>query len=248
MRHELTDQQKAIIAHPLVSGEATLINAGAGAGKSSTLHEIAKVNPDKKFLYLVFNKDAQREADDKSPENMSCRTVHSLCFDPRYNGQLLPYTGSRINAYLKSQGRKYSKKYVAAIRALMNKFIMSEYTKIDERTITYEWAELFADGEMMIRAKQAEMITLVKELVNTSFNTKVKGVPMPFDGLIKSAQMRCIKDGHCQSLFKGYDVVMVDEAQDQNPAFSAILKLNVTSGGPATILVGDPRQSLYTWR
>src|SRR5271165_631603 len=101
MKHRLTEQQKLIVANPLNSGEVMLINAGAGSGKSSTLHEIAEQNPAKKFLYLVFNKDAQRDAETRAPENMTCRTVHSLCFDSRYSGQLGSYTGSKINAYLK---------------------------------------------------------------------------------------------------------------------------------------------------
>lgn len=80
---ELTDEQKDIIESSSIILEPniiTKINACAGSGKTSTLKEIALHNPDKKFLYLAFNKSIAEESKKKFPENVDVKTIHSLAF------------------------------------------------------------------------------------------------------------------------------------------------------------------------
>ena len=62
----LSDEQSEIIqaSQQLREGEILKIDACAGSGKTSTLVEIVKANPDKEFLYLAFNRNI---ADDTQP-------------------------------------------------------------------------------------------------------------------------------------------------------------------------------------
>ena len=45
----------------------------------------------------------------------------------------------------------------------------------------------------------------------------------------------------------GYDVILVDEAQDMTPAQAAVL-FNQSDKGAVVYLVGDARQRMYRWR
>ena len=60
-----TAEQTAIV-DASVDGRSLVIDAKAGAGKTSTLIEIARANPDSRMCYLAFNKAIATEADRKS--------------------------------------------------------------------------------------------------------------------------------------------------------------------------------------
>ena len=61
-----------------------VVEAAAGAGKTSTLLQILRLLPsDKKVLFCAFNKDIVKEITKKVPKditNVDIRTVHSLGF------------------------------------------------------------------------------------------------------------------------------------------------------------------------
>jgi superfamily I DNA and RNA helicase len=74
-----TSQQQAII-DAVAEGKDMVIQALAGTGKTTTLRMIAEHYPDKKFLYIVFNKSQQLEAQKKMPSNVEPRTCDSLAW------------------------------------------------------------------------------------------------------------------------------------------------------------------------
>lgn len=76
----LTDEQIDIIelSKKLKSNEILSIQACAGSGKTYTLREIALQNPNKRFLYLAFNKAIVAESKNKFPKNVEVKTLHSL--------------------------------------------------------------------------------------------------------------------------------------------------------------------------
>lgn len=63
-----------------LNNNITKINALAGTGKTSTLKYISDNIPDKRVIYLAFNKKMADEAKLKFPDNTECRTVHSLAY------------------------------------------------------------------------------------------------------------------------------------------------------------------------
>lgn len=82
MSRQLTEEQKKIvsISQSMLIGESLKIQACAGSGKTSTLVEISKANPNSTFLYLAFNKSIVEEAKNKFPDNVNIKTTHSLAY------------------------------------------------------------------------------------------------------------------------------------------------------------------------
>ena len=73
----LTQEQLIICqaARDLGLQSSLKIQAFAGTGKTTTLAAIAKSLPQRRFLYLVFNRAAAEEAELKMPANVSSRTA-----------------------------------------------------------------------------------------------------------------------------------------------------------------------------
>ena len=74
-----TDEQKKIIA-AAKSGRDLAIQALAGTGKTTTLKLLAEALPNKKGTYIAFNKSIVQEAGNKFPDNVRCRTAHSIAY------------------------------------------------------------------------------------------------------------------------------------------------------------------------
>ena len=73
----LTSEQIAIVN----SQEKEIkIIAGAGAAKTTTLVEFAKLRPNKRFLYIAFNKSVQQEGAKKFGSNVVVKTAHGLAY------------------------------------------------------------------------------------------------------------------------------------------------------------------------
>lgn len=76
-----TQQQQDVI-DAVLGGLNTVVQAKAGAGKTSTLRAIARRlklgRPDAKIGYIAFNKAVQLEANATMPDNTEARTGHSV--------------------------------------------------------------------------------------------------------------------------------------------------------------------------
>lgn len=78
------------------TGESMVIEACAGAGKTSTLLLLANADPAKRVQYTAFNRKIVDEVGAKLPANATAKTVHQLA----YAG-----IGNRYSARMKSRGR-----------------------------------------------------------------------------------------------------------------------------------------------
>ena len=78
----LTQEQEEVVktSKRLATGDILLVNACAGSGKTTTCLEVAKANPNKSILYLVFNKNMQLSVSAKFPKNTVVKTIHSLAY------------------------------------------------------------------------------------------------------------------------------------------------------------------------
>ena len=80
MTFQLTDEQEKIIAAKQTMG-SMVIEAGAGAGKTSTLKEIAKASGrGEKLVYVAYNRAIAADAKASFPRNTTCATAHSFAF------------------------------------------------------------------------------------------------------------------------------------------------------------------------
>lgn len=71
----------------LQPGQTLKIDACAGSGKTTTLVKVAEANPDKRFLYLAFNRSIADKAGFVFPANTVAMTIHSLAYRHFFSGQ-----------------------------------------------------------------------------------------------------------------------------------------------------------------
>src|SRR5665213_518748 len=87
---QLTDEQLAIVDAARDHTDLCVV-ARAGTGKTSTNVAIAEDQPDKRFLYLAFNKRVADEGKRRFGSNVTVKSAHSLAF-----GAVGRHFGSRI--------------------------------------------------------------------------------------------------------------------------------------------------------
>src|SRR5262245_15776294 len=75
---DATEEQEAIIDRALASPESILINALAGAAKTSTLEVLGKYLPVEPTLSLAFNKRIADELGKRLPGHVRCATMNSV--------------------------------------------------------------------------------------------------------------------------------------------------------------------------
>lgn len=73
-------KEQAIAIDNARQGESFKIVAYAGTGKTTTLQMISQAMPEKRGLYLAFNKSIATHAQQKFSNNVNCRTFHSLAY------------------------------------------------------------------------------------------------------------------------------------------------------------------------
>jgi DNA helicase-2/ATP-dependent DNA helicase PcrA len=73
-----TPEQSAIIAAVQGSRDNLIIEALAGAAKTSTLLLIAEAIPSEEVLAIAFNKKIATELSERMPPNVTCKTLNSL--------------------------------------------------------------------------------------------------------------------------------------------------------------------------
>lgn len=74
-----TEEQMAIV-DAFARGASIVVEAGAGAAKTTTCKLIADAIAPKRGTYIVFNKSMATEAATKMPASVACSTIHSLAF------------------------------------------------------------------------------------------------------------------------------------------------------------------------
>ncbi|HGW9584263.1 TPA: hypothetical protein ACNEFQ_004638 [Escherichia coli] len=70
-----------------------MVRAFAGTGKTATLVAYAQARPERRMLYIAFNRSVREEAQARFPANVCCRTAHQLAwpeFGQHYSHRLVP--------------------------------------------------------------------------------------------------------------------------------------------------------------
>lgn len=235
-----TGEQGGIVNTRLTPGKCIKIIALAGTGKTTTLEMLARKNPDKRILYIVFSRANKIEAEGRFPKNVRCVTGHGLAF-PKYgirvkhrlNGNIKP--PSIMNALDIPDYR---------IASYVIDTLIRYYNSADE-TITQIHvpfnAKVFCEKDPRISAQ--EIVGYAKRLGKLVFRGEDPNVPCVHDCYLKRYSL------DRPDFSSRYDVIMMDEAQDTNPALTALVM-----GNPANlrnicfVICGDPHQQIYGWR
>lgn len=229
MQTQLTNEQKTVTSYALKAGEVLKVNAFAGTGKTTTLIEFSHNFPRQRFLYIAFNKSVQLEASSKFPGNVTCKTAHSLAwrdFGARYRHKLSP--SLKVNTVAESLGLPYTEAKFTL--DTLYQFLVSGDGRIYGGHIPFMARNIYPTGQCPDFVQYARHLWILM----TDPNNKV--VPMIHDGYLKLFQLSSPK--------LAYDCILLDEAQDTNPATAAL----VFSQSCAKVLVGDPHQAIYGFR
>lgn len=256
MTISLDAEQLAVVAHdPFAEGNLK-VNAGAGCGKTTTMVAVANRWSDKKILYITFNKDMILEAEKKMPENVECRTGHSLAY--AIFGKMLRAKLSRGNGVYKNQCSSASeiakhfklkdlnlgngvfitsRAIGETIKRTVNNFEYSAERQIEHKHVDVSLVQRHIDsGTLDVGKWQGTIVSYAQELWERRIDP--------------SCDTLCGHDTYFKlwhlsnPTFDGFDLILLDEAQDTNDCMLDVLK----RCGKPLVFVGDIFQQLYSWR
>ena len=201
--------------------ELLKIEARAGSSKTTSLVEASKRMQDKKLLYMSFSKAMITEIENEFPDNVECRTIHSMA----YRHTVKQY-GLRVTSgfYPRDMDKSIPYKERQEIAACLDDYCLSGIAQFDDYV---ETNNVQVSTAIYVKGYLEQMFT--GELgCSHSFYLKLFHTLMN-DGTIVP---------------KKVDVLMIDEVQDLTDLTVEIFRLY-----PATkkIMVGDPHQSIYSF-
>jgi superfamily I DNA/RNA helicase len=249
MALEPTPEQQLILAEAR-SKDSLLINALAGAAKTTTLVMLASRLPMEPTLCLAFNKRIAEEMAKRMPSHILCATLNSA--GHRAWGQSIGkklrvetdklYTiVSDVNGRLPADERREAGETFAATLRALRLAKSAGYVPRGMRkfgTTLCELHELMESFARQVDVNPSDwFLNRLDAMLETSIAQAYEGL-IDFDDQI-----------YMSTLFGGtyprYPIVLVDEAQDLSPLNHASLKKLF---GGRLIAVGDPHQAIYAFR
>lgn len=256
IKYTPTAEQAAIIHAAMTSSEGLLIEALAGAAKTTTLKMVAHAIPPVMTLCLAFNKKIAEDMKKAMPSHVECSTLNSLGHRAwgKALGRRLTLNKDKIHFILgelitnipsrADRGEAYAemnsiKKAVS--RAKLTGFIPERTIKSGGIKSTYTSdANFFEElSDELFEPLSPEAENLVIETLNRSISQAMEG-KIDFDDQVYMPTL-------FGASFTRYPLVLVDEVQDLSMLNH--LMLQRVAGSPARLIaVGDRWQSIYGFR
>ena len=229
-----------------INNNVLVINAGSGCGKTQTLSMVAEANK-VKSLMLVFNKSNKEDAEDRFPPHVEIRTTHSLAYGVvghKYRHKLsrpkgayvnVVYTGGEIAKFFNIKGISLEdNKYVSAAGV---GFLIRRCVELFEQSDSFSIKSKHIPKEAKEKGIEDFILGYAKELwgLRVDINSKVM---MSHDTYMKLYQLSRPTLPH--------KIIYLDEAQDTSACTLDIVLRQVKRA--KIIVVGDRRQSIYSWR
>lgn len=225
----LTTEQQEIIetSTSLKPDDVLLVNAFAGTGKTSTLIEISKANPYKRFLYIAFNKAVVIESKKKFPKNVSVMTLHSLAIRAlNINLENVRENDYDIISFAELFGLDYTEyDYIEEALKYFKQFCSSSEEFPDA---------VFEDNKLWTHAGRQYFLEFWRFLDEGQLN-------ITHDFYLKKFSL---SDSKIKDISSNYDICLLDEMQDSNPVSLSIFN----KFSCAKIFVGDKHQQIYQFR
>lgn len=229
-----TDEQTKIIHHELKPGHVSLIEGFAGCSKTTTLFQLCKQNWGKRILYFTFNRSLMESSKEKFKDfpHVTIDTFHSFALRELTRSISVedepPIEVIDLIQVSDAMEALHTEDYENVAGAIR---VLERFCSTVDETILPEHAE----GVLPRMAIPELSVRLARKL----FALILAGrFPYPHD-----LYMKRYMDLHPNLI--DYDVVLVDEAQDITPLqLDFVLRQKHAS----MVLVGDPHQTLYTFR
>jgi DNA helicase-2/ATP-dependent DNA helicase PcrA len=248
----LNQEQRAAVEH---FGSPLLLLAGAGSGKTKVLtHKIGYLIREKGFkpdriLAITFTKKAAREMADRVEKMLSIKprsisTFHSFCV-------------RILREDISALGMKYDGKFVIYDQADSRKAL-----KDIMKGFNLDIRETDDAQKTISKAKQAYRGNILEYIASLPFPhdqyvevaaAYQRGLEqsnaLDYDDLIYRAAELFLNRPEILKKWQGrYDFFMVDEFQDTNEIQYSLVKLLSAANRKNIFVVGDPFQTIYTWR
>jgi DNA helicase-2/ATP-dependent DNA helicase PcrA len=247
--HAPTEEQAAIIRAVLDTDENIMIDALAGAAKTSTLEMVANQPAMMQVptLFLAFNKKIAEEGKNRMPSNVFCATLHSIG---------MRTWGKAIARRTKVDFKKsfnILKGEISKERKDLADQLFESFSDINK---TISWAKAcgyvpdsyskstkrLMDDETFFMALPEQLAPFEEAIVKRALLVHIE---QSFQGQIDFDDMV-----YCPTVFPAkfasYPLTMVDETQDLSALNHSMLRQMVN--GNRLIAVGDPFQSIYGFR
>lgn len=250
-----TKEQSDIVEMAL-DGEDLKVNAFAGASKTTTLTLIANAKHEEGGnvgMYLAFNKVTAVEAENRFPNSVDCRTVHSLAYRntpknliaklayqkvfPKALGEMYKFNGTFVET--STGDRKYIS--VGAKVSMMNRTIARFCNSADKEIerkhlVNLEWMRTEIGKAFDLENVYQEVLELSKRHWEEIINPE-SIIPLTHEAYLKLYSMAGKQ--------LGCHYIMIDENQDSSPVILAIVEAQRKA---QKIYVGDRHQAIYGWR
>ncbi len=247
---QATDEQKLALERA-TSGESFKILAYAGSGKTTTLRLISEAMPQRKGLYLAFNKAIATEAAQKFHRGVDCRTFHSLAFRqvpraltdklsaPRLTPQRLAeqHHLTPIDVRRKMDGRYEFFRLTAVRQATL---ILNALTRFCATASQHPHPRHFQMPDWLHESDAEQVATRLYPALEQTWHQALS--PSHPAGISHDIYL---KYWALSRPVIPADYILFDEAQDSDPLMLGVLMQQSQS---QVIYVGDPYQQIYQWR
>ncbi|MFG1796664.1 UvrD-helicase domain-containing protein [Nocardia sp. NPDC049149] len=241
--HKPTNEQQRVI-DAARSQQNMVVQAGAGAGKTSTLVMVGHALVGKKVAYIAYNKAIAIEAKGRFPSQVRCSTSHALA-------------GAYIKKYQRrvSNGQRQRAHEQARILNIGGSIELTSTVLLprDLARIAMETVKRYcqsSDEEInghhvpwQVGIDRVDEHTFLTDVVLPHARSAWADI-RDVEGRLQFDHDYYFKMWALTKPALGFDVVMLDEAQDTNPALAAV----IAAQDGQQILVGDSNQQLYAWR
>ena len=248
----LNREQKAAVEH---FGSPLLLLAGAGSGKTKVLtHKISYLVREKGFkphriLAITFTKKAAQE--------MAGRVEKMLAIKPRSISTFHSFCVKVLREDITALGRNFDKRFIIYDQTDSKKTIKDILKRFN-----LDPKEADAAQRTISKAKQAYRGSIVDYLASLPFpNDEYAEIAdayqrdleqsnaLDYDDLIHYTTHLFLNRPEVLAKWHGrYDFFMVDEFQDTNDIQYALVQLLSAGNRNNIFVVGDPFQTIYTWR
>lgn len=247
-----TAEQK-IIVDTAKTGVDFKIMAYAGAGKTSTLLQVADALPGKKGQYIAFNKEIVTDAKEKFPKSVVCSTAHGLAYgtvgrlyaDRMSAAQRI--APDHIASFFKVEGVEYNlggqahvlrpAQVIRAAADVLQRFVKSADPEPSVKHVYLGFVPAF-----VVSGVDLDVPRYKNTLVNLA--KKMWADLQAKEGICRFTHDHYLKLWQLTDPVIKKDFILFDEAQDADPVMLDVVNKQQCQ----RIICGDSYQAIYEWR
>ena len=246
MSNRLSPQQAAVLDFVRSGQGSALVTAVAGAGKTTTLIQAALAMQGS-VAFMAYNKKIAVEIQERlkasgAPAQVKAGTFHSFGFQAwRRVAPKVRVEDKKVFAIVDEMKVPDDlKSFVVRLVSLAKQRAVGVLSRIEDESVWHEMVEHFDVEELL--ESEGELDAQVQSGIEYAQQALYRSIDLDktvidFDDMIYAPLY------HDSRMWQN-DWVLVDEAQDTNPARRALAKKMLRPGGRA-LFVGDPAQAIY---